>query len=118
MIVREHLDIGSEEANGRTIEQVYTRDSFVLILLSGDAYATIDADAEEDEAYINTHEGYQVKWLIYNGFDLGFIRNHRLMDESRIKLFEEQEKKAEEREREGERAEYERLKAIYERSPQ
>ena len=111
---REHVDLQYDDMNGMTIEAVLVKDECVLFLLAGDKYATVQAVSDDDEAYVQTYEQHSDRWLIYSGFDVEFLRKHRLIAEKVIQRLEAEKQEREERAIAEQRKQYEELKAKFE----
>jgi hypothetical protein len=112
--IREHVDAHFDKLNGLTIESVHVTDDFVLFLLSGDKFTTIEATCDDDEAYIQTYEQHSDKWLLHQGFSLEFLREHRLLTAKAIERIEKDKMDREARKLKEEREAYEKLKAKFE----
>lgn len=112
--IREHLDAQFDDMAGRVIESVHVRHSVVLFLLSGDAYATVEAGCDDDDAYVETYEQHSEKWLLYGGFAQEFLTENRLLTAAQVERIENEKKEREARTLKEEREEYEKLKAKFE----
>lgn len=111
--IREHVDAQFDKLTGLTIESVYVKDDFVLILLSDDKFTTIEATCDDDEAYINTYDQHSDLWLTYKGFTVEFLRGNRLISEKTVERIENDRKDRESRKLKEEREAYEKLKAKF-----
>jgi hypothetical protein len=112
--IREHVDAQYDNLTGLTIESVHIKNEFVLMLLSGDKFTTIEATCDDDEAYVNTYDDHSDKWLFFKGFGIKFLRDNRLIGEKAIERIENDKKDREAGRLKEEREEYEKLKAKFE----
>tara|TARA_R110000868_G_scaffold72928_3_gene211887 strand:- start:306 stop:662 length:357 start_codon:yes stop_codon:yes gene_type:complete len=112
--IRDHVDAQYDNLTGLTIESVHVKDEFVLMLLSGDKFTTIEATCDDDEAYIQTYEQHSDKWLLLEGFSIEFLRDNRLVTEKAIEGIEKENQARQARRLADERQEYEKLKAKFE----